>query len=498
MASLKVFEKVPVEGLVEGPIKSSVEILKEPLKEELTNDQKNALEIMKKGCSIFLTGSAGTGKSYILQKYYDYAISIYGRTAVQKTSTTGISAQNIGGRTLHSWASIGLGKDPPEKILAYIRSKPERIATWLNIKVLFIDEISMLSPETFDLIEHIARKIRNDETPFGSIQLIVSGDFFQLPCVKNTRMAFQANSWDSCIKETIELKEIVRQTDPVFQKVLNEIRFGKCSDESYEILKSRMIKKKRIHKIIPTKLFSLNKDVEYVNNKELEKLISEGAEWHTFKAKYLFAYNRTRRAKKDIIEDYKTLMKQCVSDEIKLAVGTQIIFKKNIPEIGIANGTRGAVISFIEKKVPDGPTGPTGPLDKFIDNKPKNEVSTFLPVVVLLNGRELIVEPIQFEYEGPTDGYTLPSFKMKMFQLPCKLGFATSIHASQGLSLDFLEADLGSSIFEFGQTYVSLSRVRTLEGLFIKSLDRDRIMAHPEVLKKFAPELIEEYVEVDE
>jgi ATP-dependent DNA helicase PIF1 len=230
-----------------------------------TSDQLYAIICLLSGKNVFLTGAGGVGKSKLIEIYYKIAVDKYSVEYVSKTSTTGISALNIGGRTIHSWSGIKLGdKDIPVIIKSM---NPIAKESWKTVKVLFIDEISMLHPDIFDKLNAIGKILRKSDLPFGGMQLVLSGDFLQLPVVASDKQCFEAASWKSAVTITCDLKEIVRQRDISFQTVLNEVRFGILSDESLEILRSRVgVKLNNESGILPTKLYPKNKDVEIINN----------------------------------------------------------------------------------------------------------------------------------------------------------------------------------------------------------------------------------------
>lgn len=424
---------------------------------KLTKDQIYAFEKMKNGSNLFITGAAGTGKSTLINEFRKYTRKK--GSIIALTSTTGISALNIGGKTIHSWAGILLGKDPIDKIISGMSSLAKN--RWLSTDILIIDEISMLNPDIFDLLNEIGKRIRSkfDDTglrskPFGGIQVIVTGDFFQLPVVKCDKLCFNAKTWSETISETIELKEIVRQQDPLFINVLKKIRKGIVDDSVKEVLTSRLTDKDIVvNGIKPSILHSKNIKVNEINILELNKLIKNGAETHVYKTKVTIKYNRNKL-------DISKFLDEPVPEVITLAVGAQIIFKKNIDN-EIANGTMGYVTSFEHD---------TDIFGKELDN--------IIPVITLTNGSKRRIRPFPFEYK--TDEY----FFIKE-QLPLKLGWSISIHASQGSTVDLLEVNINDDIFEFGQAYVAISRSRTLDGLYIRSLDFDKFIANPAVIDYF-------------
>ncbi len=421
---------------------------------DLNQLQFKAMSDLVLGSNVFLTGAGGTGKSYVIEQYYKKACTMYGSSTVHKTSTTGISAKLINGQTLHSFAGIGLGIDSGPDLAKNIYSGARsRIK---NCKVLFIDECSMLSFELFNKLNYIFQTIKNNKGPFGSIQLVMIGDFFQLLPIKSNDFCFESETWLNCMFKTHNLTEIVRQKDPEFQNLLNEVRMGYCSDNTATILESRLnLDFKNEYGILPTRLYPINKTVDEYNNKELQKLLTnKNVENHTYKCTFKVIYNRSK-------ENIDTLFKKInqdniIPEQITLCIGAQIVFKKNIKGTGIVNGTRAVISSFV--------------------NLPGTKIDSALyPVATFIDGNQYIIEPESFSF-GVKDLYDI-----QRIVLPIKLAWAISIHGSQGSSLDYIIMDAGTNIFEFGQVYVGLSRVRSLEGLFLESFDRTKIYANPKV-----------------
>ena len=424
----------------------------------LTQDQTKALTYMMRGKNVFITGPGGVGKSLLIESYYKRACKKFGPDKVFKTSTTGISALNIGGKTIHSWAGVGIGDKTAAKYLEKMFFKTKK--RWKETEVLFLDEVSMLHPDLFDKINIIAKKIRGSSKPFGGIQLILSGDFFQLPVVKSERQCFEANTWSECVNKTVEMSQVVRQADEKFVKMLNEIRYGYCSNETSDILESRIgVNITTKDGIKPTKLYPKNYLVDKTNKSSLKKLLNKGHENHRYRAEYFVKSNRSSKKSDKLIEDFRKY--SIIPDDLTLAVGTQVVFKKNIDE-QVANGSRGVVSSFIKSEEGSGSL-------------------PFIPVVTLTDGSIKLVEPLEFEYSVEGE------FKVIKIQIPLKLAWASSIHSSQGSTLELVEADIGDNVFTYGQSYVVLSRVKSLEGLSLISFNRDKIMANPKVLEKYGP-----------
>lgn len=430
--------------------RSNSQTIKVPVKNigkfNLSNKQKEALNKIIKGYNVFLTGMGGTGKSMIIKIFYK---EYKEHKNIGITSTTGTSAILIGGTTLHSFLGIGLGKDSVENLYLKIKKKSFMFKRWCQLDTLIIDEISMLSPKLFDKLELLARKLRYSELPFGGIQLVLTGDFCQLPCVgAENEFCFEAKSWNDCIKYPIYLTEIFRQSDDIFQSCLNEVRIGKMSENTINILKSR-VNKKLLNEdgILPTKIYSLNIDVDKENQKELDKLCLNNSNLNFFE--YELEVNILKKNLKFVDEKIK---KNCIAPQIlQVCVGAQVMLLYNIDlEIGLANGSRGVITRFEDD----------------------------LPVVKFMNGIETLINYQEWIIEESGEKI------LSITQIPLKVAYAITIHRSQGLTIDFAELDL-SDIFEYGQAYVALSRVKNLEGLSIKNLNIKKFIANKKAIEYY-------------
>ena len=404
----------------------------------LSESQNIAVNNILEGKNVFITGSAGTGKSYLLNYLKHKIDSIY------LTATTGIAAVNIGGITLHSWAGLGIEDIPVEKIAQNILSVKgsNTRKRLLKTKVLAVDEISMLSMETFEKVDKLLRIVRGNDTPFGGIQLILFGDFFQLPPVNSDNFCFESEVWQEAEIKTIVLKEIFRQKDERFIKLLNNIKNGIVDKEDLKILKSRYgIVSDDIIK--PTILSTHNYLVEKIN---VEKLHNIPREEEVYVADFM-----GERKYIDILK------KNCIAKEtLTLKVGSQVMMLKNTyQKDGIINGSNGIVLGFSTKKR--------------------------YPIVGFENGVEMTIGPenweiTKFDYNtGELETLAI------MQQIPLILSWAITIHKSQGMTLDKVECDLKNS-FADGQVYVALSRVRGLDGLYIKSFDINKIKANRKII----------------
>jgi ATP-dependent DNA helicase PIF1 len=412
---------------------------------QLSKRQDEAFNIMTKGENIFLTGVAGSGKTSCIKLFMKIFNS---EKKMGITSTTGISALLFGGVTLHSFLGIGLGTDTKETMISKIYKRPHLRKRWRDIEVLIIDEISMLSPELFDKLEFVARKIRFNESPFGGIQLILSGDFLQLPCINSDKFCFEADSWNDCIKNTIYLDEIMRQKSGDFQDCLNNIRLGITDKKTRKILNSRMgVELKNNFGIKPTRLHSTNYSVNEVNTQELYKLAETGVEFFEYNLEIQFYQGI--KDKEIIIEKYK---KNCNAEScLQLCIGAQVMLLYNMDILeGLVNGSRGVVVDFIKD----------------------------IPLVKFLNGREVLIDYHIWELEEYEKKI------LKCIQIPLKLAYAITQHKSQGMTLDYVELDL-ANVFDFGMAYVALSRVKTIEGLSIINIDFDKITANPKAVKYY-------------
>jgi len=414
--------------------------------------QETALEILKTGANVFLTGEPGSGKTHTINRYVTYLRERGIEPAV--TASTGIAATHLGGMTIHSWSGLGiktkLSSYELDK-LAFTEYLNKRIS---RTKVLIIDEVSMLLPEMVFSIDAICREIKDNTQPFGGLQVIFVGDFFQLPpVVKNNknreeeqieifteapeRFAFHSSAWHQASLLVCYLTEQFRQDDDNFLEVLSAIRHNVFNDKHLMHLQARKTEISKMPKGVP-KLYSHNVDVDRVNEQELVKISGEEKEFiaHSYGARPLV----------------ETLQKGCLSPErLCLKIGAVVMFTKNNPREGFVNGTLGRVESFAK--------GSNNPIVRTKDNK-RIEVAP-MDWTIEENGR----------------------LKASITQFPLRLAWAITVHKSQGMSLDEAIMDL-SGVFEFGQGYVALSRVRRLSGLHLLGWNEQTFKVHPEVFSK--------------
>lgn len=421
---------------------------------KLTPKQQEAWNAMVSGKNVFLTGKGGAGKTFLISLFKKK----FGTTKnIAITSMTGVSAIVLGGVTMHSYLGIGLGTGTFEELLEKIMKNSKAKQRWKSVNTLFIDEISMLSPDLFDKLEMIARVIRKPERllhenaesyPFGGIQLILSGDFLQLPVVNgNDTFCFEAESWSKCIDKVVCLNQSMRQNgDPEFEKVLDDIRFGNVTKEVKDLLNSRInIELKNDFGIKPTRIYTVNRDVDAMNEKELDKLAETNPDFYEYKMEVTFYEFVPDR--ESAIEKYRK--NSLAPEKLQLCVGAQVMLVYNMDvENGLANGSRGVVVNFIEG----------------------------IPVVKFVNGQQRVVDYHSWEIEEGRKKLA------RITQVPLKLAWSITVHKSQSITLDYAEVDL-SNVFEFGQAYVALSRVKNKEGLSILNIKFDTIRAHPKAIE---------------
>ena len=384
--------------------------------------QQTALKIVKTGQNVFLTGSAGTGKTHILNEFVLYLKS---RKVIPTiVAPTGIAASHLNGQTIHSYFSLGIRDSIDEYFISNLIEKKYLQTRFKKLKVLIIDEISMVSPNIFTSIDKILRAFKQNDNPFGGIQVILSGDFFQLPPIsKNNdgkRFAWQSPSWKELDLQTCYLEKKFRQDDNQLIFVLDEIRSGNVSQKSHDILNARLKKDLDID-FTPTKLYTHNMDVDKINNNELVSIDNKSQ---------VFKYT-SEGAKSNIEKLFKSAL---VQEELTLKKDAVVMFIKNNPEKYYINGTTGVVIDFT-----------------------KDEQK--LPIVKLSNGYVVKVEYEDWKIENDSG-----KIQAKISQIPLKLAWAITIHKSQGMTLDAAQIDL-SKTFEVGQGYVALSRIKNIEGL---------------------------------
>lgn len=410
--------------------------------------QSEALTILKTGANVFLTGEPGSGKTHTVNQYVRYLRGCGIEPAI--TASTGIAATHIDGMTIHAWSGIGVKRDLSVYDLDAISQNRNVVRRVLGAKVLIIDEVSMLSARVLSMVDAVCRAIRHDQHAFGGLQVVLVGDFFQLPPVSRKeddvqvtltgespaqeRFAYESAAWESLNPIACYLTEQHRQEDEVFLDLLSAIRTREVEDAHYELLRTRYARKAPAG---VTELYSHNLDVHVVNDAELEKLSGEVR-------LFIMEHSGPERL-------VNALKKGCLSPEkLALKVGAKVMCTRNDPEGRYVNGTLGIVERF--------------------------ESSGF-PVVRTHAGRVVTLEPSEWRIE---DGARVLA---RIVQTPLRLAWAITVHKSQGMSLDAAHMDL-SGVFEYGQGYVALSRVRTLKGLSLAGLSPRALEVHPQVAER--------------
>ena len=416
--------------------------------------QEQALAIMKTGANVFLTGEPGSGKTYTVNAFVSW-LKRYGiKPAI--TASTGIAATHIGGFTIHSWSGIGVRNELTKHDIQYMLDNKKLKSRVRDAKTLIIDEISMLSAQTLGLVDVACQKLRENPVPFGGLQIILVGDFFQLPPViakeeqkeEETRLitnnlitnngifAFDSSSWITLNPVVCYLDEQHRQEDPEFLGLLAAIRNRAVTPEHRKLLGERFSATPT--EVVP-KLFSHNANVDRVNAFELEKLPDEAR-----------LFTMEIHGHKNLVEQLK---KGCLSPaELYLKIGAPVMFTKNdYLQHQYVNGTLGTVIGFSEEDQ--------------------------CPIVETRNGTRVYADRAEWRIE---DGERVLA---RITQIPLRLAWAITIHKSQGMSLDAAHLDLRGA-FEHGQGYVALSRVRTLAGLTLAGWNERALEVHPDIVTK--------------
>lgn len=455
--------------------------------ESLSTEQQYAFCKFARGNNVFITGPGGTGKTRLIQFMVEYMNSI--GKPFQVCALTGCAATllNCKAKTIHSWSGIKLAKGNPEDIIRRVIRNRTNTKSWRSVEVLIVDEVSMMSHKMFDILDQIGRITRKISKPFGGIQLVFTGDFFQLPPIQDAddptsgEFCFQNPKWvktfksDSCI----ELRTFFRQTDPQYISILQEVRRGSISEENIKLLQTRLMRGKPVETkngVVPTKLFPVRAKVDTINETSYQNL--EGDE-------HVYNFTYTTNAKTHIdngatlsaveLAYCESLTSEQLSNEVdnmisftdkivRLKVGSLVMCTVNVDvERGICNGSQGIVIGYAESTstiLPDGMKQPG---------------TMMIPIVQFANGVTMRVAPHQRQSDE------IPCVIVS--QIPLCLAWALTIHKIQGATLDMAEMDIGRSIFAPGQSYVALSRVKTLDGLYLSEFNAAKIKSNSLVVE---------------
>lgn len=448
---------------------------------KLSIEQRCAIQQFEDGDSLFITGEGGTGKTLLIRHLVNVAKRQYRK--IQVCAMTGCAALLLecNARTIHSWSGIKLATGTVDEIVeGVIRNHAARNA-WRTTDVLVIDEVSMMSTRIFNILNTVGKRLRKSSRPFGGIQVVMVGDFFQLPPVSRTdsclegddKFCFEAEDWESVFSmdNHIVLKTIFRQDDHVLRRILGSIRKGIVRKEDVNVLKSLVDKKydKEAHGgVLPTKLLPTKYKVDTINTRMFNDLEGDTVSYSFERKTNCTTYydGREKNIPSPVLAKCRKLTQQkigfeldsltnntpCVK-ELELKKGANVMCTINLNlDKGICNGSIGTVVDFKESE---------------------DETIQPAPIVLFSNGCRIVMPKKYWQSEDyPT---------LAIGQYPLCLAWAITIHKIQGATLSMAEIDIGSSIFECGQTYVALSRVKSLSGLYLSSFDPKKIKVHKKV-----------------
>jgi len=439
----------------------------------LSPEQEYAMEKFKRGHNLFISGAGGTGKTRLIRHFVDY-LDETGKK-YQVCALTGCAALllSCGARTIHSWSGIKLAKGPKDTVVSSVLANKYATNIWRKINILIIDEVSMMSKKIFEILELLARRTRGNSQPFGGMQIVFTGDFYQLPPVESygepdtAAFCFESDVWRVVFPQEnhILLKTVFRQTDPIYCEILSQVREGIITDENTEIL-NRYVNRKydptEHAGCIPTKIFPIRAKVDMVNSLMFSKIKTQEYVFECVKktdgVKFIEKETSIPSAillkcaeLKDAEREYE--LQQLIGNTqcqqiLRLKVGAAVMCTVNLDmENGICNGSQGTVIDIVPST--DDPATP------------------HLPVVRFSNG---ITRKVQLQYRQSEDYPTII-----IGYIPLYLAWAITIHKIQGATLNMAELDIGDSIFEYGQTYVALSRIKSLDGLYLSNFNPTKI-----------------------
>ncbi|CAK9436482.1 uncharacterized protein LODBEIA_P10400 [Lodderomyces beijingensis] len=481
----------------------------------LSDEQLDVIDAaVNRKLNIFYTGSAGTGKSVVLRELVKQFKMKY-RDNVGVTAPTGMAACNIQGQTIFKFLEIAMGNQPVDVLVKRIESVSQKLRKWQQLQVLIIDEISMISGDLFDKLEEVARRVRRNNKPFGGIQIVCSGDFFQLPPVGKAnvkpKLCFQANAWIKVIEKTIVLKQVFRQKgDTELIDMLNALRLGELTTTIVNKFKSLSRSVEYTDGIEPTELYPRKDDVARSNNRRMQRLPGETVHFKAID----YAANENYR------DQFNQLM---CEEELSLKEGAQVMNIKNIDD-ELVNGSLGTVLFFttqglffkilslydeldvddaqmlgelrlLRKKI--GHTDEWSESDlKIIEKIPDSRKPKFeaLVQIAIQETTEKLLPVVNFNFNGRYEAKLVQrqdfpidvssrsgAEKPYREQLPLILAWAMSIHKSQGQTLPRVKIDL-ARIFEFGQAYVALSRAVSKDHLEVKGFSADKVKTSQDVI----------------
>ena len=442
-------------------------------RKDLTLEQEYALQSYEEGHNIFVTGPGGTGKTCLIKQIVQSAEKR--NKKIQVCAMTGCAAILLGCKatTLHSWSGLKLAKGTLEELYTMVKENKMTLKKWKYIKTLIVDEVSMLSKRLFDILNVIGQRLRNSPLPFGGIQLVFMGDFYQLPPVGaegDGQFCFESDQWDNVFMKDnhIALTQLFRQKDVLYKSILNDVRVGIVNEQVVKHLTSCLNKAYDAEKnngCVPTKLFATKQKVDEINQQMFYELEGNPYEYEMIAKSDCNIYMENGKSlsletmmkcqkelttrKKEFELEYLKNNIPC-DKKIVMKKGCNVMCTVNLDlEAGISNGSIGTIVDFAQT------------------------ASIYVPIVLFSNGvkRTISVKYWQSE-EYPT---------LAVGQIPLKLAWAMTIHKIQGATMSLAEIDIGRTIFECGQTYVALSRVQTLEGLYLRGFDPTKIKINPKV-----------------
>lgn len=404
----------------------------------LSKEQEITIKKFKEGKNIFISGPGGCGKSFIIK----HLCSLNSSKNISVCAMTGCAAILLDkAKTLHSFAGINLAKGENSDIIEKIKKKRNIVKNWKNIDCLIIDEVSMLSKRILELLNDLAKTIRKNNKLMGGIQVIFSGDFYQLPPVSGEEFCFKSDLWHQLFTPDCHIiyDKIFRQNDTNFQNILNQIRVGKLDENSKNILQN-LAEKPNLKGV---ELYPIKSLVNNINKTQYSKLNNN---------EYCFNISIKNNCANtikplNIQNEIKNLIQTSSwEDKIYLKKNSMVMCTSNIDVAnGICNGSQGEILDFI-----DG-----------------------FPRVRFYNGK------IKTIYKHIIKSEIYPDLSIS--QIPLILSWATTIHKIQGSTLENAIVDVGNNIFTYGQTYVALSRLKSFDGLSIKNFSPEKIKVNPVV-----------------
>lgn len=428
----------------------------------LSETQQDIFNAYTNKKNVFLTGPGGCGKSYLIKHIVNHAKE--NNKSVRVCAMTGCAAilLECNAKTVHSWAGIGLANGCENAIIGRIMNNMYKKRMWTSTQILIVDEVSMMSKRMFELLDSIGKCVRNNARPFGGIQLIFSGDFYQLPPVNkqaenldDSAFCFESLFWKETFDYQFLMDQVFRQTDETYISVLHQIREGKLYKDDVDILNTRLISNMDINDeedikhngVKPVMLLPTKFKVNTINQSQLDKLPDKGITFK-YKAKYeptrehVLKKSYRKPSQKQLDMEENILVNNALFEkEILLKKGCQVMCICNLEmEAGLCNGSTGIINDFD---------------------------STGNPRVQFSNGLIRVIKPFAWVSENV--------YGFKVYQIPLILAWAVTIHKSQGATLECAEIDIGNNIFAHGQTYVALSRVKSLDGLYLRSFNHNKI-----------------------